>query len=64
MTRREGRQRGIMGDRRGRVKSRNVYKGPMNKNNRGGRTECGRWGVSRAEESNGGKMGKNVIQQQ
>ena len=32
----EGRGEGVMEDRRGRVKSRNVYKGPMDKDNRGG----------------------------
>ena len=37
-------QEGIIGERRGRVKSRNMYKGPMDKANGGGRTECGRWG--------------------
>ena len=56
--------------RRERVKSRNVYKGPMDKDNRGaegsraGRIECGKEGVGRAEESNGGKMGTTVIEQQ
>ena len=29
----------------------------------GGRIESGRWGVGRAEESNGGKMGTTVIKQ-
>ena len=33
-----------MGERRGRVKSRNVYKGPMDKDKRGCRIESGRWG--------------------
>ena len=34
-----------MGERRGRVKSRNMYKGPMDKDNRvDGRIESGRWG--------------------
>ena len=32
------------GERRGRVKSRNMYKGPMDKDNGQGRIECGRWG--------------------
>ena len=40
------------------VKSRNMYRGPMDKDNREGeRTECGRWGVGSAGESNGGKIG-------
>ena len=53
-----------MGERgRGRVKSRNVCKGPMDKDNRGRRTEYGR-GVGRAVESNGGKVGTTVIEQQ
>ena len=30
------RERGIMGERRGRVKSRNIYKGPIDKDNGGG----------------------------
>ena len=33
-----------MGERKGRVKSRNTYKGPMDKDNRGGRIECRREG--------------------
>ena len=33
---------GIMGERRGRVKSRNMYEGTMEKDNRGG-IECGGW---------------------
>ena len=37
--------------------SRNVYKGPMDKDN-GGRTECGRQRVCREGESNGGKWGQ------
>ena len=41
---------------RGRVKSRNMYKGPMDKYT-GGRIECERWRVGRAGESNGGKWG-------
>ena len=41
-----------MGERRGRVKSRNIYKGPMYKDN-GGLNVGG--GVDRAEESNGEK---------
>ena len=40
-------------ERRGRVKSRNMYKGPMDKED-GGRIESGRWGVGKAGERNGG----------
>ena len=54
----------IMGKRRGRGKSRNMHKGPKDKDNRGrGRTECKRWGVGRAGESNGRKTGANVFEQ-
>ena len=54
-----------MGKRRGRVKSRNMYKGPMGKDiGSRGRIECGRWGVSRVGESNGGEMGTTVTEQQ
>ena len=35
----------------------------MEKDN-GRRTECGRWAMGKAGESNGGKMGKTVIEQQ
>ena len=38
----------------GKVKSKKVYKGPMNKDNSQGIIECGRWAVGRAGESNGG----------
>ena len=49
---------------RGRVKSRNMYKGPIEKDNRaGGRIACGRWGLGRAGESKGG-MGTTVTEQQ
>ena len=48
-----------MGERRGRVKSRNMYKGPMDKDNGGrGRIESGRWvwvGLGRVM---GGKWGQ------
>ena len=55
----------MVGRRRRRVKSRNMYKGPMDKDTRGGgKIECGKWGVDRAGESNGGKMGTTVIEQQ
>ena len=36
--------RSITGERKGRVKSRNMYKGPMDKDNGEGRTECGSGG--------------------
>ena len=41
-----------MTERRGRVKSRDMYKGPWTKMGKGieGRIECGRWGVGRARE--------------
>ena len=44
-----------------------MYKRSMDKDNRwwaGARIECGRRGVGRAGESNGGKMGTTVIEQQ
>ena len=47
-----------------RVKSRNLYKGPMDKDDMGGRIECGRRAVNRAGESNGGEMETTVIEQQ
>ena len=52
--------------RRERVKSRNVYKGPMDRDNGGGvgRRLNVEVGVGRAGESNGGKMGTTVIEQQ
>ena len=53
-----------MRERRGRVKSRNVSIGPMGKHNEGGRIECGRRGVGKAGESNGGEMGTTVVEQQ
>ena len=40
-----------------------MYKGLTDKE-KGGRIECGRWGVGKAGESNGGKMGTTVIEQQ
>ena len=49
--------REIMRERRGTVKSRNMYKGPMDKDNGvGGRIELRRW-VGRAGESNGRQWG-------
>ena len=53
------------GERRGRVKLRNMYKGPMDKDNGGGgKIECGRWVVGRSGEGNRRKMGTTVIEQQ
>ena len=47
------------------VTSRNIYKGPMGKDKRGGgKIECGRREVGGAGEGNGGKMGPTVIEQQ
>ena len=41
------------------VKSKNMYKGPIDKDNgAGGRIECGGRGVGRAGENNGGKWGQ------
>ena len=54
--------RGITSERRGRVKSRNMYKGPMDKDS-GGRIECGRW-VGRAGERGEGKMETTILGQQ
>lgn len=54
-----------MGKRRGKVKSRNMYIGPKDKDNGGkGRIECGRWGWGRAGKSNGGNMGTTPTEQQ
>ena len=59
-TRGEGR-RGGMGERRGRVRSRNMYKGPMDKDDRGGRgLNAGVGGQGRGEQW--GKMGTIVIE--
>ena len=40
------------------VKSKNMYKGPIDKDNGAGRTERGRGRVGRAGESNGGEWGQ------
>ena len=46
-----------------------MYRGHMDKDNWGGgvrvegRTECGRWGLCRAGESTGGKLGTTVLKQ-
>ena len=54
-----------MGEGRGKVKSRNLYKGPMDKDNRmGGRIECGRWGCVGQGRVMVGGMGTAVIEQQ
>ena len=39
-----------MGERRERVKSRNMYNGPMDKDNLAGRIECGRAGQCSEEQ--------------
>ena len=52
-----------MGERRGRVKSRNKYKGPMDKDSVAGRLYVEEH-VGRAGESNGGKLETTVIEQQ
>ena len=54
---------GIRRERRGRVKSRNMYKGSMDKDN-GGRIESGRYWVGRTRDSNRGKTGITVFEQQ
>ena len=41
-----------------------MYKGPMDKDSRRERIECGEWGVNRARKRNGGEMGTTVIEQQ
>ena len=46
--------RGVMGERMGRIKSRNMYKGPMNNNGRG-RIEGERWGWVGQRRVVGGK---------
>ena len=54
-----GRWGGITGERKGRVKSRNMDKGPTEKDSRvGRRIECGQWRVGRAGKGNGGKWGQ------
>ena len=57
------RGRRIPGERRGRVKSRNMYKGPMDKNNGGEEDRMWEVGMGRSGESNGRKMGTTVIEQ-
>ena len=54
----------MTGERRGRVKSRNKYKGPWTRTMGWGKIDCRRWGVGRAGESSGGRMGTIVIEQQ
>ena len=51
-----GVEEGIMGETRGKVKLRNLYKGPMDKDNSGGgfNMECGGWvGQGRVMGENG-----------
>ena len=57
-----GEEVGKSRERRGRVKSRNMYKGPMD-TDKGGRKDW-MWEVGRTGKSNGGKMGTTVIEQQ
>ena len=42
----------------GKIKSKNMYKGPMGKDMYGGWIECGRWKMGRAGEINEGKWGQ------
>ena len=51
-----------MGERSGRVKSRNLHKGPMDKDSGGGLNVGGGGGSGRGEQW--GKMGTTVIEQQ
>ena len=53
-----------MGERRRRVKSRNMYKGPMDKDNGEGRIECGRWGCVGQGRVMEEKMGTTVTEYQ
>ena len=53
-----------MGERRGRVKLSNKYKGPLDKDKGWGRIQYGKWSVGRAVESNGGKVRTTLIEQQ
>ena len=64
-----GGMRGTTGERRGRVKSSNMYKGPKDKDNGGaGRgklsVESGGEGMESSKEGNRGKMGTTIIEQQ
>ena len=54
--------REITGERRRKVNSGNMYKGPMDKDN-GWWIEYGRWGAGMARDSNGGEIGTTVIEQ-
>ena len=47
-----------MSERRGRVKSRNMYKGPMDKDNGWGGLNVGEVGAGRTGENNGEKGGQ------
>ena len=57
--------RGITGQRRGRIMSRNMYKGPEQGQRQrwGRRMEWGTWGAGRVAESNGGERGTTIIEQ-
>ena len=57
-----GGERGITGERRGRVKFRNMYKGHIDKDNEG-RIECGRLMVGQGRGEQWGEMGKTVTEQ-
>ena len=58
------RGRWVTGERKGSSWSRNLYAGPMDIDNRVG-IDCGAGGGERLEgESNGGKIGTTVIEQQ
>ena len=50
-----------MGEKNRKVKSRNMYKEPMDMDN-GVRIDCGRRGVGRVRESNRGKIETTVIE--
>ena len=56
--------RGITGERKGRVKSRNMYKGLMNKGNGWGKVKCGKGVRQGRGEQGGGGMRTTVIEQQ
>ena len=61
MTRVEGERDN--GERRERVKSKNMHEGAMEKIDTG-RIGCGRWRVGRVGQSNGINMGTTVIEHQ
>ena len=55
--------RGIIGERRGRVKSRNMYKGPMDKDNRVGIVFESRSLMGDGRAMGRGEMGTTVTEQ-